>query len=114
LKHGVVWEVSEGKITHVRNNEKALCGYGMIILYYNISVLPKQILCILDSVNIMQPFLIYINPDPKRNMKYTAIKYVLFATAGTSSCVVVANNYSNFSVHLCPGCAQCRHFITSA
>jgi len=62
----------------------------------------------------MQPFLIYINPDPKHKIKYAAKKYVPSATAGTSSCVVVANNYSNFSIHFCPGCAQCRHFITIA
>jgi hypothetical protein len=62
----------------------------------------------------MQPFLTYINPDSKHNINYAAIKYVPFATAGTSSCVAVAKNYSNFSICLCPACAQCRHFITSA
>jgi hypothetical protein len=62
----------------------------------------------------MQPFLIYINPDPKSNIKYTAKEYVQCATAGISPTVVVANNYSNFSIHICPGCAQCRHLITNA
>jgi hypothetical protein len=62
----------------------------------------------------MQPFLIYINPDSKHKIKYAEIKYVPFATAGTSFCVVVAKIYSNFSISLCPACAQCRHSITSA